>query len=123
MSSLVVHPERSPSVPPSALASTGGKSHDITSSLTSYRACSLIELYPGFEAMLRKALVKIVGEKVENVVRIELAKDGSGVGGGWNSTSPSLVDRLTGLTAALCALVAMKQEGIASCSIAPVVQS
>jgi len=73
--------------------------------------------------MLRKALVKIVGEKVENVVRIELAKDGSGVGGGWNSTSPSLVDRLTGLTAALCALVAMKQEGIASCSIAPVVQS
>jgi hexokinase len=41
--------------------------------------------------MLRKALVKIVGEKVEQAVRIELAKDGSGVGGGWNSTSSLLV--------------------------------
>ncbi len=65
--------------------------------------------------MIRKALVKIVGERVEQAVRIELAKDGSGVGGGWNSMSSLLVRRLTGLTAALCALVAMKQEGIASC--------
>jgi len=34
--------------------------------------------------------VKIVGEKVEQAVRIELAKDGSGVGGGWHPTSSSL---------------------------------
>jgi hypothetical protein len=85
------------------------------------RPRSLVEHYPGFEKMLRKALVKIVGEKVEKAVRIELAKDGSGVGGGWNSTRSS--DQLTGLLAALGALMAMKQEGITSCSVAPVVQS
>jgi len=66
---------------------------------------SLVEFYPGFETMLREALVEIVGKKVEQAVRIGLAKDGSGVG------------------AALCALVAMKQEGIASRSVEPVVQS
>jgi len=52
----------------------------------SYRPCSLVELYPGFQTMLRKALIKIVGESVEKAVRIEVAKDGSGVGGRWNST-------------------------------------
>ena len=48
----------------------------------SYRSYSLVEFYPDFQAMLRKALIKIVGERVERAVRIELAKDGSGVGGG-----------------------------------------
>ena len=71
--------------------------------------------------MLWEALVKLVGKQVEQAVRIDLAKDGSGVGGGWNSASSSLLGQLTGLTAALCALVAMKQEGIGSHSIAPVV--
>jgi hypothetical protein len=42
--------------------------------------------------MLREALIKIVGERVERAVRVELAKDGSGVGGRWNSTSVLLVD-------------------------------
>lgn len=96
---------------------------NFTLSPVAYRPCSLIEFYPGFEVMLRKSLVKLVGERVERAVRIKLAKDGSGVGGGWNSTGALLVDQLTGLTAALCALVAMKQEGTTSCSIAPVVQS
>jgi len=71
---------------------TEGKSHCITPRLASYRPCSLVELYPGFKAMLREALVKIVGKQVEQAVRIEMAKDGSGVGGGWNSTSSLLDD-------------------------------
>lgn len=68
-----------------------GRSNRFTPPLASYRPGSLVELYPGFQTMLRKALVKIVGKQVEQAVRIELAKDGSGVGGGWNSTSSLLV--------------------------------
>lgn len=91
MSSLVVHPERGLSIPPSVSVLTEGKSHHFIPPLASYRPCSLVEFYPGFKTMIRKALVKIVGERVEQAVRIELAKDGSGVGGGWNSMSSSLV--------------------------------
>lgn len=68
-------------------ALTEGKSRRFIPPLVTYRPRSLVEFYPGFNTMLRKALVKIVGEKVEKAVRIELAKDGSGVGGGWNSMS------------------------------------
>jgi hexokinase len=52
---------------------------------------SLVEFYPGFETTLRRALRAIVGEKMEKMVKIGMAKDGSGVG------------------AALCALVAAKE--------------
>lgn len=53
---------------------------------------SLVEFYPGFEATMRRALRAIVGEKMERMVNVGMAKDGSGVG------------------AALCALVAAKEE-------------
>ncbi|KAF5364079.1 hypothetical protein D9756_000575 [Leucocoprinus leucothites] len=53
---------------------------------------SLVEHYPGFEAILRESLRYLVGRDVESRVDIGLAKDGSGVG------------------AALCALQALKQK-------------
>ncbi|PVG04187.1 putative glucokinase [Serendipita vermifera] len=55
---------------------------------------SLVEFYPGFETRLRSALRAIVGEDMEQKVKIGMAKDGSGVG------------------AALCALVATKEEAL-----------
>lgn len=42
---------------------------------------SLVEFYPRFEQRTRDALREILGETVEKRVAIELAKDGSGVGG------------------------------------------
>jgi hypothetical protein len=48
--------------------------------------------------MLREALVKIVGYQAEQAVRIELAKDGSGVGGGWNFFVSRPTDRLHSCT-------------------------
>ena len=42
---------------------------------------SLIEHYPNFNANLRKALRTLVGAEVESLVDIDMAKDGSGVGG------------------------------------------
>nr|ANA96268.1 hexokinase [Auricularia auricula-judae] len=53
---------------------------------------SMVEFYPGFETRLRDSLRALVGEAVERKVEIGLAKDGSGVG------------------AALCALMAAKQQ-------------
>ncbi|EKM80237.1 hypothetical protein AGABI1DRAFT_57808 [Agaricus bisporus var. burnettii JB137-S8] len=53
---------------------------------------SLIENYPGFEAILRESLRYLVGKDAEGRVEIGMAKDGSGVG------------------AALCALQALKQK-------------
>lgn len=53
---------------------------------------SMIEFYPGFETRLRAALRAVVGAEAERKVEIGLAKDGSGVG------------------AALCALMAGKQQ-------------
>jgi len=53
---------------------------------------SMVEFYPNFESRMREALRFIVGDDVEQKVKIGLAKDGSGVG------------------AALCALQAMKQH-------------
>ncbi|KAH9482884.1 Glucokinase [Psilocybe cubensis] len=55
---------------------------------------SLIEHYPNFGKILRESLVLLVGEEVEQRVEIGLAKDGSGVG------------------AALCALMALKQGAV-----------
>jgi len=52
---------------------------------------SLVEKYPNFQRILRESLQLLVGEEVEQRVEIGLAKDGSGVG------------------AALCALMALKQ--------------
>lgn len=56
---------------------------------------SVVEYYPGFESYLREALreVKELGERVEQRIRIGIAKDGSGVG------------------AALIALVAARKAG------------
>ncbi|KAG8823636.1 glucokinase [Serendipita sp. 401] len=53
---------------------------------------SLVEFYPGFEDTMRKSLRVIVGERAEKLLNVGMAKDGSGVG------------------AALCALVATKNE-------------
>ncbi|KAI5980355.1 hexokinase [Pisolithus marmoratus] len=55
---------------------------------------SLVEHYPHFEKKLRASLRVLVGEDVERRVDIGLAKDGSGVG------------------AALCALVAYRQNSV-----------
>jgi hexokinase len=44
---------------------------------------SLVEFYPRFEQRTRAALREILGEEVEKRVAIELAKDGSGVGGAF----------------------------------------
>jgi len=52
---------------------------------------SLFEFYPNFEERLRKSLRILVGQEVEEQIKIGRAKDGSGVG------------------AALCALLATKQ--------------
>ncbi|EGO01565.1 hypothetical protein SERLA73DRAFT_50110 [Serpula lacrymans var. lacrymans S7.3] len=53
---------------------------------------SLVEFYPNFETKMRESLRILVGPEVESRVNIGMAKDGSGVG------------------AALCALVAIKQQ-------------
>ncbi|KAG8707119.1 glucokinase, partial [Ceratobasidium sp. 395] len=52
---------------------------------------SLFEFYPNFEERLRKSLRVLVGQEVEEQIKIGRAKDGSGVG------------------AALCALLATKK--------------
>lgn len=44
---------------------------------------SLVEFYPLYEAHMRKSLRAIVGEKVEKLINIGMAKDGSGVGGSY----------------------------------------
>jgi len=53
---------------------------------------SVVQFYPGFETRVRPALRELLGEKVEQRVKIGLAKDGSGVG------------------AALCALASKQQR-------------
>ncbi|KAG9317153.1 hexokinase [Chiua virens] len=53
---------------------------------------SLVEHYPRFQSMMRESLRALVGSEIESRVDIGLAKDGSGAG------------------AALCALVAQKQN-------------
>ncbi|ODV89942.1 hypothetical protein CANCADRAFT_43637 [Tortispora caseinolytica NRRL Y-17796] len=41
---------------------------------------SVVEYYPGFEALMRKAISLIVGQKSEGKLSIGIARDGSGVG-------------------------------------------
>ncbi|BFZ64242.1 glucokinase [Saitoella coloradoensis] len=53
---------------------------------------SVVEFYPNFELMIREAMREVLGEEKEGRVTFGLAKDGSGVG------------------AALCALMARKQQ-------------
>ena len=69
----------------------------------------MVEHYPNFLKTLRESLRKLVGEDVESRVEIGLAKDGSGVGGMILKNLFFLPDtELTGVTAALCALMAVK---------------
>ena len=42
---------------------------------------SLYQHYPGYESRLREALLLLLGEEVEKLVLMGLAKDGSEVGG------------------------------------------
>ena len=42
---------------------------------------SLVQFYPRFDERVRQALKELVGEECESRVQIDLAKDGSGVGG------------------------------------------
>jgi hexokinase len=51
-------------------------------------SCSLIEFYPNYEKSLRESLKLLVGEEVERRVDIGMAKDGSGVGGGFSPYFP-----------------------------------
>jgi hexokinase len=47
---------------------------------------SLYQHYPGFEERMREALRLLLGEEVEKLVVMGLAKDGSEVGGAHSST-------------------------------------
>ncbi|GAA6028139.1 hypothetical protein JCM8097_006875, partial [Rhodosporidiobolus ruineniae] len=78
---------------------TGGDK-DASKSLVFGLDGSLVEFYPRFEQRTRDALREILGDEVQKRVRIELAKDGSGVG------------------AALCAqaAAAMEEKGAATVS-------
>lgn len=42
---------------------------------------SLVEFYPRFQERVRQAVRELLGEQVEKRVQIDLARDGSGVGG------------------------------------------
>jgi hexokinase len=73
---------------------------------------SLIQFYPNFENQLRDSLRHLVGKKVEDIVEIGMAKDGSGVGGKSTHFS-SLNGRCSnGLLAALGALIATQARSI-----------
>jgi len=48
---------------------------------------SLVEFYPQYEAHMRRSLRAIVGPDVEKLINIGMAKDGSGVGGEYQSAS------------------------------------
>jgi hexokinase len=48
---------------------------------------SLVEFYPQFEAYMRRSLRAIVGPDAEKLINIGMAKDGSGVGGEYQSAS------------------------------------
>lgn len=83
-----------------------------------YDACvyvhSLIQRYPKFKARLCESLRRLVGEEVESRVEIEMAQDGSGVGGKFiqnHHLSALFTNRKLTFhaLAALCALQATKQ--------------
>lgn len=59
----------------------GNRIDSLTFERTLTTSSSLVENYPGFEAILRESLRHLVGKDVEGRVEIGMAKDGSGVGG------------------------------------------
>lgn len=73
---------------------------------------SLVEFYPRFDQRVKDALRELLGEEVVKRVVIDLAKDGSGVGGESNRFvgRKALADYRSSFAAALCAQAAMAME-------------